>query len=514
MTQSGGPVSSKRTRESDPLDAAPSLRRELLGSLGLVLVLAVVVLSFAAEFMGRRRHRDLEVDRIAEHASDLASLAGLRGDTSPAALDDLAQQALGSSRSTIAVEIFALEADGPQLRASAGIPPRDVEPPTLSARRHTDAIGVAGQVTVDEPMANPAPDEAPLVLRLTAEVSAWTRVADWPTILIVAFGVALISTALGAWLIELRILRPLRQIDAGVRRVASGRFDEGVQLESARELRELGAGVNEMMAALGRQRDTLATQRKKLQRSEHMAAVGRLSAGVAHEVGNPLAALLGYVEFLLDPRQEPSLSEEQRGLLERVRRQTERIQDIVGQLLDYSRERPQRLESAALLPTVEECIALLQVDPACRGVRIEVVGERETEAYFDAQLLSQVLLNLGLNAVHASRDPAARGESEPRVQFALGRDRDGPFCEVRDSGPGVDEATRSQIFEPFFTTREAGKGTGLGLAISRGLVESMDGQLDCTREGSLLGGACFVVRLADAPPPELSVPGLPLPDAP
>src|SRR5690606_1988141 len=91
----------------------PSLRRELLGSLGLVLVLAVVVLSFAAEFMGRRRHQDLEVERVAEHAADLASLASLRGDTSPAALDDLAQQALGSSRSTVAVEIYALGSAGP-----------------------------------------------------------------------------------------------------------------------------------------------------------------------------------------------------------------------------------------------------------------------------------------------------------------------------------------------------------------------------------------------------------------
>src|SRR5690606_30611974 len=138
----------------------------------------------------------------------------------PAALDDLAQQALGSSRSTVAVEIYALGSAGPELRASAGIPSRQLPAPESRPRRFSDELEVTGLVTVDEPMASLAPDEALLVLRLTAEVSAWTRVADWPTILIVAFGVALVSTALGAWLIELRVLRPLRQIDAGVRRVA------------------------------------------------------------------------------------------------------------------------------------------------------------------------------------------------------------------------------------------------------------------------------------------------------
>ncbi len=481
-----------------------SLRIELLASLAMVLVLAVVTLSFTAELLGSRRHRELEVDRLREHTHGLATLAAMRfrgGQAEARALEDLAQQALASTRGTVAVEVFAFgdeEASAAQLLARAGLPADDAPAPTRTAQVHTHALDSLGLVIVDEPLPTFGTPGRLAVLRSTSELSGWTRFADWPTILVVAGGVAIVLLALGAFLIEAQVLRPLRALKAGVAAVARGELRTRVRVDASRELNELGAGFNEMTEALSHQHDRLGDQAQRLRRTEHMAAVGRLSAGVAHEVGNPLAALLGYTELLLDPRAEPALSEEQRGLLTRIQSQTQRIQSIVAQLLDYSRQGARNQREVDLDETLEETLALLRADPSTKEVEIERVGASSLPAWADPALVAQVLLNLGLNACRAARE----GEGPAKVRVASLQRGDRSCIEVRDSGPGIDPEIADRIFEPFFTTRAAGEGTGLGLAISRGLVESMGGELRCQAEPSLLGGACFVVELpSQAPAP-------------
>ena len=329
-----------------------SLRLDLLATLAMVLVLAVVSLSFAAELLGQRRHRELEVERIREHASGLATLAGMRfrgGRADAAGLDDLVRQALGSSSGTLAVELITL-AEGRRFSvlASAGAPREGAPVPVRAAHVHSEGLATTGIVIIDEPLPTFAGTSQVALLRLTAQISPWTRSADWPTVLLLAAGVAAVLLLLGGALLEVQVLRPLRALKAGVDAVAQGQLGAPVELPSSRELRELTKGFNEMTAALSRQHSALDLQANALQRTEHMAAVGRLSAGVAHEVGNPLAALLGYTELLLDPRSEPPLGDEQRELLERIQTQTQRIQRIVGQLLDYSRQRPRHLSMVDL----------------------------------------------------------------------------------------------------------------------------------------------------------------------
>src|SRR5690606_24329222 len=137
-------------------------------------------------------------------------------------------------------------------------------------------------------------------------------------------GVGVVLVLLGGVLLEAQVLRPLRVVQQAADAVAGGRLDAEVPTEGPAELAALADAFNRMTASLRRQIDENVAQRESLVRAEQLASVGRLSAGVAHEVGNPLAAILGYVELLLDPRTEPALGPEPRALLERCRTQLER----------------------------------------------------------------------------------------------------------------------------------------------------------------------------------------------
>ena len=469
----------------------------------MVLVLAVVALSFAAEVLGQRRHQGLEIERMREHTVGLATLATMQfrsGSADPDALENLLQQELGSSRSTQAVEIFMLHQGRPaEAIATSGIPTMGLDAPTGEARVDDSRLESDGLVIIEQPVPTFSPNGTQAALRLTARAATWTGAADWQAILFVAFGVALLLSLLGALLLEIQVLRPLRALEEGVARVKAGDLSVQLEHDGAAELHRVALGFNEMTEALEIQRNALREQGVELRRNEHLADVGRLAAGVAHEVGNPLAALLGYVEFLLDPRAEPPLSEEQRGLLERIRKQTVRIQDIVGQLLDYSRER--KLTPAALVAgeVAAEVVSLLRANPELVGLEVEVIGARDALVWADPRLLTQILLNLGVNAAKAAAAGHAASEEHPRVQIAIRELDDHVGIEVRDNGPGVPADLRERIFEPFFTTRAAGEGTGLGLAISVGLADVMGATLECASEPSLLGGACFVLQLPSPP---------------
>jgi two-component system NtrC family sensor kinase len=241
-------------------------------------------------------------------------------------------------------------------------------------------------------------------------------------------------------------------------------------------------------------------------------------------VGNPLAAILGYVELLLDPRSEPALDPEPRALLERCRTQLERIQGIVGQLLDYSRPAQGQSRDVALHDAAQRLLSLLRHDPRCRGVTLRLEGDTSVRALADPAHLDQVLQNLLVNACRA----ATQADGEPLVVLRVTSERDGAerdgavrdeaVLEVQDSGAGVAAELRPRLFEPFVTTARAGEGTGLGLAICRGLVEGMHGRLEClpprARAPLRAGGspgAVFRVSLprADASPrsPEPEIDG-------
>ena len=229
-----------------------------------------------------------------------------------------------------------------------------------------------------------------------------------------------------------------------------------------------------------------------------MASVGRLAAGIAHEIGNPLTSIVGLVELVEDGDLEP---EEQREFLRRVRKETERIHHIIRDLLDFARDdaRPDELaETCDLVEVVEDAVRLVGPQKDLRQVTLERrFPEDCPPARGSSARLAQVVLNLLLNAADA-----IDGEGTIRLEVTsepAGAEGADAWIElvVHDSGPGIDAEVREQIFEPFVTTKPTGEGTGLGLAVCHAIVEQYGGTLDA--DNAPEGGARFVVRLPAAP---------------
>ena len=473
-----------------------SLRVELIAMLAIVLVMAVITLSFTAEWLGQRRHDQQEIERLQFHARGLALLASRSfsgGVFESQNLDALLHDS--SAQLGVSYEIHRIRSDGETERlASVGahidFMALPSPPAQLGSRVEDGLLDRYNLLIIDEPI--PTRDDQRINLRMIAEHSPWARSHDWREMLIVAIGVGVVLLLLGTALLELQVLRPMRAVEGAVARVGAGELEVEAPTDGPAELAQLARAFNEMTASLREQRETLAQQSERLQRSERLAAIGGLAAGVAHEVGNPLAAIVGYTELLLG---EPELGADARDLLERVAAQTQRIQGIVAQLLDYSKPAKKQTEVFTVAERIDEVVALLRADPRSAGVRLEVAGERALEALADPALVEQILINLVLNGATAAREGEAE-QPEVRVRVRALDATQELAIDVRDNGRGIPEEVRARVFEPFFTTRSAGEGTGLGLAISQGLAESMDGSLELVDTRGR--GACFRLRIPRA----------------
>jgi len=209
----------------------------------------------------------------------------------------------------------------------------------------------------------------------------------------------------------------------------------------------------------------------QLLRSEKLSSVGVLAAGVAHEINNPLTTVLGYAKLLLEGRPE---DDPDRAALELVADEARRVQEIVRNLLDFSRQEPGQVGPIVLGELMERTLSLVAPDLRKRQVEVERALSPELPAALaDARRMEQVLVNLITNAAHAM----AGGGT---LTVATGRDRARPdevYLEVRDTGRGIAPEDQPRVFDPFFTTKEPGEGTGLGLAVSHGIIEELGGEI-------------------------------------
>ena len=307
----------------------------------------------------------------------------------------------------------------------------------------------------------------------------------------------------GLYLSGQALVRPLRKLTDAVTELTPDSLSaSGISLPLARgpaEIEQLADAFGDLITRLEASRTELAESleilentRDELVRSEKFATVGRLAASVAHEVGNPLAAVVGYLDYL---RAESGLDAE---VLDDLHRRMDgeliRIRTILRRLLDFSRP----LESRPVPLHVEDVIRNVaeghQFQSRFEGVEIEVVGQAPP-AFMDGARLHQVFANLFSNAADAM---GAGGH----ILIELSREKSDIVIRVQDSGPGIAPAQFEQVFEPFFTTKSKGMGTGLGLAISRRLVEEGGGQLTLAHAER---GAHFVLRLPVAQINELRV---------
>jgi signal transduction histidine kinase len=250
---------------------------------------------------------------------------------------------------------------------------------------------------------------------------------------------------------------------------------------------------------------SLRQARDGLDRAERLAAVGHLAAGVAHEVGNPMGAVLAFLDVV---RRDESLSEVSRGHVGRAIEQGERVRGILRQLLDFSRPpRPSRT-SVDLAAIAEQTLMLVRAQERFAAIDFGLeIAKGVRAAVADPSLVGQILLNLVLNAAAAVEPcqaprvlltlqpaPLRLRAGEGAMQADGRRECDGVECRVEDNGPGVRDEDRERVFDPFFTTKPPGEGTGLGLANSLRLAEELGGVIEYTTSEQL-GGAAFCLRL-------------------
>jgi PAS domain S-box-containing protein len=223
----------------------------------------------------------------------------------------------------------------------------------------------------------------------------------------------------------------------------------------------------------------------KLAHSEKMATIGRLVSGVAHEVNNPLAAILGFTDLLLENPEVPASAREDLGI---ILRETQRTKDIVQDLLSFARQRPVQREPVQINQVLRQTIKLRNYDFASHGVEVhEEFEESLAPALGDSQQLQQVFLNILNNAYDAVQETKQRG----LIRIRTSRSGDVIEVAISDNGQGIVDTQR--IFDPFFTTKQPGKGTGLGLSICYGIVRAHGGEIQCWNNDTR--GSTFVVRL-------------------
>jgi len=297
--------------------------------------------------------------------------------------------------------------------------------------------------------------------------------------------IAVVTTALvGAaifLLIDFLIVRRL-----GVLSQSFANFPEQseVALRLAKGKDEIGwlsRSFVELGSRLLQSQKDLDQTRERMFQSEKLAALGRLAAGVAHEINNPLGGMRNCVKSLQENQDDGEL---RRRYLELIEKGLGRIERVVRQLLNFGRKEPLQLRKAVIDDVVRECFLLLEY--RLRNIDLEMDLAMTVPFYLDVEALKQIVVNIGLNALQAMPDGG-------RLQVASGRDADRAWLRFTDSGPGIPRQLLDKIFDPFFTTKEVGKGSGLGLAVSFSLAEKMGGQIRVESEEGK--GSSFVLEL-------------------
>jgi two-component system NtrC family sensor kinase len=292
---------------------------------------------------------------------------------------------------------------------------------------------------------------------------------------------AFLVLIIGYILLSRMIVRPIEQLVLATQRIADGDLVTDVAVQGPGQMGVLAQSFNRMLSRLRAGRSQLVsrvaelaeanarleTAQQEVVRSERLATVGRLAAGVAHEVGNPLSAIMGLTE-VLEYDLEPA---DRADTVERIQRELRRIDGTIRDLLDYARPGAARPTPLELSKPVEAAVRLLTHHRRGRSVEVTIEGVESLPPVLAVEdQIVQVLLNLLLNAADAMQGQGGirlvGSTSEQRVEVR-----------IHDRGPGIPQAVLPRIFDPFFTTKEPGVGTGLGLAICERVVASLGGTL-------------------------------------
>ena len=277
---------------------------------------------------------------------------------------------------------------------------------------------------------------------------------------------------------------PMVELQKKVALISEGNLEVAVSFSGRNdEIGDLGRNFNHMTQQLRESRKEIETMhRTQMSRAEHLATLGELATGLAHEIRNPLAGIAGVIEII--GRDLPATSPA-REMVKDVRLEINQINRILTDLLETARPHPPRMMRSNLNTTVEHAVMLARQQVLSQPIKIELVKAPDlSEVEHDSDQIHQVLLNLLLNAVQAMD-----GAGTVRVEIA--GQGDCARVTVSDTGRGIPEEHLAHIFRPFYTTR--GNGTGLGLSLARRIVEDHHGRISVS---SVVGkGSEFEVLL-------------------
>lgn len=286
------------------------------------------------------------------------------------------------------------------------------------------------------------------------------------------------------------VAKPLDTLSARFRNIASGAepLTGSSEAERSDEIGELNNSFNLLARHLLEAEEKLrktAELEKQLMHTEKLAALGQLSAGVAHEINNPLGGIKLCFNNLQSTQMDPKTREEH---IMVVNDGLDRIQTIVRQLLDYAKNAPLSIQPVSLNEIVEKVLQLADYTLENRGIVLRSdLDAGLPPVAIDANKMEQVLLNLIINAVQAI-------EGTGTIHVRTYRDDHVCVVAISDSGPGIPHEIVDRIFDPFFTTKEVGEGTGLGLTVSKAIVEQHGGTLSVD---TAPGGTTFSVRIPE-----------------
>jgi two-component system NtrC family sensor kinase len=301
-----------------------------------------------------------------------------------------------------------------------------------------------------------------------------------------------------------RIINPLHNMVLATQQIAKGDLSHKVDVQSKDEIGLLANSFNQMTSNLktaneklvewGRTLEKKVEERTKelreaqahLIQTEKLASLGKLAAGVAHEINNPLGGILIYSHLLLEDMDRDSPYYQN---LEKIVKETTRCKDIVKGLLEFARPKEPETTSININELLDKSLSLVESQSLFQNIRVDKQYALDLPLIVaDSSQLQQVFMNIILNAADAMQ-----GNGDMTLRTSVDVDDKNLMIEFTDTGPGISEENKKKIFDPFFTTKEVGQGTGLGLAISYSIIRKHQGTIDVLSAPGK--GATFIVRL-------------------
>lgn len=479
----------------------------------LFLVVPLVGLTAAFGYTYQQRSQDLLREELAKEGRAIALVVQTAAedylrDRQPADLRKLVDQISGYER-VLGLRIFG--PDGTLIYQSASLDPypfsqvellRRVLRERKPAEMHRQ-VGGQSVLGVLFPLmsASGQLEGAGQVLQLESYMAADAR-ANRNFILALTLAMVLATVTIVLLVTRYSVTRPIADLVVGFRQAGGASLPARVPVRGEDELGRLAMEFNGMCERLERAHESLDAEQRKRQQAEsrlrnaqRLAGLGRLAAGLAHEIGTPLNVISGRTDALA--RQLASDERAIRGL-QAISAQSERIVRIVRDMLDFARMKPPRRAPTSLARAVEEVLHVTSDDLIARGVEVEVdIPSDLPMITADPDQLQQVFHNLVINARDAMEAGGGlRIRAETRACFHPERGeapRPHAIVSFSDTGAGIKPEHREHLFDPFFTTKEPGKGMGLGLAVAYGIIEEHGGWLEV--QSSPGRGTCVTIFL-------------------